>query len=254
MSRVSPSPSAVRPLSDWHPDEQAARVRLAACYRIFAMLGWTEMIYNHITLRLPASVSGADKQFLINPFGLHYTEVTASNLVKINLAGDILCESKYPINPAGYVPTLVLDNGEVLTEGPAIVQYLADQAPASKLAPPAGSFERVRLQEVLNYISTELHKSFSPLFNPAAPEDWKTFMRGQIVRRLEPMEKRVAGGGCLMGGFSVADAYLFTILGWTRLVGIDLKAERPALAEYQARIKARPGVEKAMREEGLIKS
>ena len=160
----------------------------------------------------------------------------------------------FAINPAGYVPTLVLDNGEILTEGPAIVQYLADQAPASKLAPPAGSFERVRLQEVLNYISTELHKSFSPLFNPAAPEDWKTFMRGQIVRRLEPMEKRVAGGGCLMGGFSVADAYLFTILGWTRLVGIDLKAERPALAEYQARIKARPGVEKAMREEGLIKS
>ena len=160
----------------------------------------------------------------------------------------------FAINPAGYVPTPVLDNGEVLTEGPAIVQYLADQAPASKLAPPAGSFERVRLQEVLNYISTELHKSFSPLFNPAAPEDWKTFMRGQIVRRLEPMEKRVAGGGCLMGGFSVADAYLFTILGWTRLVGIDLKAERPALAEYQARIKARPGVEKAMREEGLIKS
>ena len=160
----------------------------------------------------------------------------------------------FAINPAGYVPTLVLNNGEVLTEGPAIVQYLADQAPASKLAPPAGSFERVRLQEVLNYISTELHKSFSPLFNPAAPEDWKTFMRGQIVRRLEPMEKRVAGGGCLMGGFSVADAYLFTILGWTRLVGIDLKAERPALAEYQARIKARPGVEKAMREEGLIKS
>ena len=159
----------------------------------------------------------------------------------------------FAINPAGYVPTLVLDNGEILTEGPAIVQYLADQAPASKLAPAAGSFDRVRLQEVLNYISTELHKSFSPLFNPAAPEEWKTFMRGQIVRRLEPMEKRVAGGGCLMGAFSVADAYLFTILGWTRLVGIDLKAERPGLAEYQARIKARPGVEKAMREEGLIK-
>ena len=102
MSRVSPSPSAVRPLSDRHPDEPAARVRLAACYRIFAMLGWTEMIYNHITLRLPASVSGADKQFLINPFGLHYTEVTASNLVKINLAGDVLDGSPWPINPAGY--------------------------------------------------------------------------------------------------------------------------------------------------------
>ena len=91
-----------QPLSALHPDEQAARVRLAACYRIFAMLGWTEMIYNHITLRLPASVSGADKQFLINPFGLHYTEVTASNLVKINLAGDVLDGSPWPINPAGY--------------------------------------------------------------------------------------------------------------------------------------------------------
>ena len=88
---------------DLHPDELAARQQLAACYRIFALLGWTEMIYNHITLRLPDSVTGGDKQFLINPFGLHYTEVTASNLVKVNLAGDILDGSAYPINPAGYV-------------------------------------------------------------------------------------------------------------------------------------------------------
>ena len=86
-----------------HPDERAARVQLAACYRIFALLGWTEMIYNHITLRLPGSVSGEEKHFLINPFGLHYNEVTASNLVKVNLAGDILDGSPHPINPAGYV-------------------------------------------------------------------------------------------------------------------------------------------------------
>jgi len=86
-----------------HPDEWAARVQLAACYRIFAMLGWTEMIYNHITLRLPDSVTGGEKHFLINPFGLHYTEVTASNLVKVNLAGDVLDGSTHPINPAGYV-------------------------------------------------------------------------------------------------------------------------------------------------------
>ncbi len=86
-----------------HPDEWTARLELAACYRIFAMLGWTEMIYNHITVRLPKSVSGEDKQFLINPFGLHYSEVTASNLVKVNLAGNILSESAYPINPAGFV-------------------------------------------------------------------------------------------------------------------------------------------------------
>ena len=86
-----------------HPDEWEARLQLAACYRVFAMLGWTEMIYNHITIRLPDSVSGGDKQFLINPFGLHYTEVTASNLVRINLAGDVLDDSPYPVNPAGYV-------------------------------------------------------------------------------------------------------------------------------------------------------
>lgn len=86
-----------------HADEWAARVQLAACYRVFAMLGWTEMIYNHITLRVPASASGGDKHFLINPFGLHYSEVTASNLVKIDLAGNILDGSKHPFNPAGYV-------------------------------------------------------------------------------------------------------------------------------------------------------
>ena len=86
-----------------HPDEWQARLQLAACYRVFAMLGWTEMIYNHITLRLPGSVSGEEKHFLINPFGLHYNEVTASNLVKINLAGDVLDDSPYPVNPAGYV-------------------------------------------------------------------------------------------------------------------------------------------------------
>lgn len=103
--------AAPQPLSALHPDEQAARVRLAACYRVFAMLGWTEMIYNHITVRLPASVSGAEKQFLINPFGLHYSEVTASNLVKINLAGDVLDGSHHPVNPAGYTLHSTLHGG-----------------------------------------------------------------------------------------------------------------------------------------------
>ena len=96
---------------NFHPDEWSARLQLAACYRIFAMLGWTEMIYNHITVRLPHSVSGDDKQFLINPFGLHYSEVTASNLVKINLKGDILDGSKFPVNPAGFVLHSTLHDG-----------------------------------------------------------------------------------------------------------------------------------------------
>ena len=98
-----PASATVPVPAGMHADEWAARQQLAACYRIFAMLGWTEMIYNHITLRLPASVSGAEKHFLINPFGLHYTEVTASNLVKVNLAGEVLDGSRHPINPAGYV-------------------------------------------------------------------------------------------------------------------------------------------------------
>jgi glutathione S-transferase len=95
----------------------------------------------------------------------------------------------FAVNAAGYVPALVLENGEVLTEGPAIVQYLADQVPEKKLAPSPGSFERVRLQEKLNFISTEIHKSFSPLFNPAAPEEWKTVARGLIGRRLDVVEQ-----------------------------------------------------------------
>ena len=94
-----------------HPDEWAARVQLAACYRIFAMLGWTEMIYNHITVRVPPSASGDEKQFLINPFGLHYSEVTASNLVKINLKGEVLDGSKHRINPAGFVVHATLHDG-----------------------------------------------------------------------------------------------------------------------------------------------
>lgn len=159
----------------------------------------------------------------------------------------------FVINPAGYVPALVLDNGETLTEGPAIVQYIADLAPAKKLAPPAGSFERVRLQEWLNFISTEVHKSFSPLFNPAAPEEWKTVTRDLIGRRLDVVEQKLAGRDYLIGDFSVADGYLFTVLGWGRLVGVDVKENRPRIAAYIDRVKARPGVQQAMKEEGLIK-
>ena len=156
------------------------------------------------------------------------------------------------INPLGYVPYLVLDDGRTLHEGPAIVQYIADLAPVARLAPPAGSFERVRLQELLNFISTELHKSFSPLFNPAAPEEWKALTRELLGRRLDVVEQKLGDRDYLMGEFSVADGYLFTILGWGRLVGVDIMA-RPRLAAYVARVKARPGVQRALTEEGLTK-
>ncbi len=159
----------------------------------------------------------------------------------------------FAISPAGYVPALALDNGEVLTEGPAIVQYLADLAPAKKLAPPATSFERVRLQEMLNFISTEVHKSFSPLFNPAAAEETKAAARALIGRRLDVLEQKLAGRDYLLGDFSVADAYLYTVLSWGRMVGVDIKEGRPQMGDYWSRVKARPAVQQAMREEGLIK-
>jgi len=157
------------------------------------------------------------------------------------------------INPRGYVPALRLDDGEILTEGPAILQYVADQVADRKLAPPAGSFERYRLQETLNFISTELHKGFSPLFNKDCPDAWKEVVRTALGRRFAGLDKQLADQPFLMGqDFTVADGYLFTILGWTRFVSYDL-APYPNLVAYQARVAARPAVHAALVAEGLIK-
>jgi glutathione S-transferase len=157
------------------------------------------------------------------------------------------------INPKGYVPALQLDDGNVLTEGPAIVQYLADQAPSSGLAPSFGAIERYRLMEWLNFISTELHKSFSPMFKPGTSEDAKQAAREAIMQRLNWLDEQLRQREYLMGvGFTVADAYLFTVLGWTRFVQIDL-APWPAVQAYSQRIGDRPAVKAAMRAEGLLK-
>ena len=159
----------------------------------------------------------------------------------------------YAINPKGYVPLLELDNGERLTEGPAIVQYIADHAPASGLAPAAGTLARYRLMEWLNFISTELHKSFSPLFNPAVPDDAKAVFKSKIRDRLTWVDGQLEGCDYLMGErFCVADAYLFTVSNWAQHVDVaidDLKN----LAAYRARVAARPAVQEAMRAEGLGK-
>lgn len=154
------------------------------------------------------------------------------------------------INPKGYVPALQLDDGQVLTEGPAIVQYLADLAPAKGLAPAPGGLPRARLQEWLNFIGTELHKSFSPLFRPGAEEtkaaavarlgQWFTWLNGELAAR-----------PYLLGAqFSVADVYLFVILSWTGHVKIDL-APWPSLTAFQARVGERPAVQAALKAEGL---
>lgn len=153
------------------------------------------------------------------------------------------------INPKGYVPTLQLDDGQILTEGPAIVQYLADLAPQSHLAPPAGTFERVRLQEWLNYISTEIHKSFSPLFSPKAPAEWKQVMREVLASRLDFVANSLGDKPFLMGEhFTAADAYLYTTLRWCRLVEFDL-GKWPTLQSYLHRVAERPSVKAAMEAE-----
>lgn len=159
----------------------------------------------------------------------------------------------YGINPKGYVPLLELDNGERLSEGPVIVQYIADQVPAKKLAPPAGTMARYRLQEWLNFITSELHKGFGPPFNPAFPEDAKPMFRAKLVERLTWVDGQLAGKAYLMGDeFSVADAYLFTVTGWSGYVGVDI-AGLANLGAFMERMKARPAVQEALKAEGLLK-
>jgi len=149
------------------------------------------------------------------------------------------------LSPKGYVPVLELDSGAILTEGPAVLQYLADQRPAAGLAPANGTLERYRLQEWLGFINSEIHKSFGPLFDPTAPDAVKEPARRQIARRLGYTEQALAGRDYLLGAqFTVADAYLYTVLSWTGLVGIDL-GQWPGLKAYHARIAARPAVQAA---------
>ncbi|MDD4978315.1 MAG: glutathione transferase GstA [Gallionella sp.] len=156
------------------------------------------------------------------------------------------------INPKGYVPTIQLDDGTVLTEGAVILQYIADQNPVSGLAPKQGSMERYRLQEWLNYIAAEIHKSYSPLFNKAASEDIKTNARNMLNKRLPIVEMRLAEQPYLMGAsFTVADAYLFVVLSWSAMVGFDLSTY-PKIKDYLANIATRPAVLAAMKAEGLI--
>jgi glutathione S-transferase len=159
----------------------------------------------------------------------------------------------YTINPKGYVPLLELDNGERLTEGPAIVQYIADQVPQKKLAPPNGTFERYRLQEWLTFIGTELHKQFSPLFRPEVPEEYKTMQRTKLGDRLSWVNTQLEGRSFLMGEtFTVADAYLFVISGWGRPMNLDIRPLQH-LSAFAKRVAERPTVQEAMKVEGLTK-
>jgi glutathione S-transferase len=157
------------------------------------------------------------------------------------------------INTKGSVPTLQLDDGRMLTEGPAIVQYLADLKPESALAPRAGTFERYQLMEILNYITSEVHKGLGALFNPKITGDWKAATIENVGKKFDWLTGFLASKTYLMGDtFTVADAYLFTVLSWTGHLGIDL-GKWPALTAYRSRIAQRPKVHQALKEEGLVK-
>lgn len=155
------------------------------------------------------------------------------------------------INPKGYVPALVLDNGVLLTEGPAIVQYLADQVPDKQLAPANGTLARYQLQSWLTFIGTEVHKSFTPFFKPDSTPEMKDAARANLERRLGYINTELAGREYLLPeGYSVADIYLFVVLGWSRLIKLDL-TPWPQLQAFQARVGARPAVQRALKAEGL---
>ncbi|CAN7143950.1 glutathione transferase GstA [Variovorax sp. LjRoot84] len=159
----------------------------------------------------------------------------------------------YGINPLGYVPMLELDDGTRLREGPAIVQYIADLAPNKNLAPASGTLSRYRLQEWLTFIGTEMHKTYSPMFNPNMPEEAKAIFRTKLQSRYEWLNGELEGKDYLMGEhFTVADGYLFTVTNWTKPTGVDISPYANVQA-WHARVGARPAVQEAMKTEGLLK-
>lgn len=157
------------------------------------------------------------------------------------------------VNPKGYVPALGLDNGEVLTEVSALIQYLADQAPQATLMPKTGTPERYKVLEWIGFVATEIHKGFGALWNPTTPEEVKQGARDRLFQRFALLDKHLAGKSYLMGeGFTVADAYLFTVTNWTNFHGMSL-ADYPNLSAFMGRVAARPKVQEALRAEGLLK-
>jgi glutathione S-transferase len=159
----------------------------------------------------------------------------------------------YSINPLGYVPVLELDDGTRLLEGAAIVQYIADQVPEKKLAPANGSIERYKLQSLLHFISTEIHKNFAPLFKPGLPPEVQQMAKDSIAGRLKWLDGELAGKQYLMGDtFTVADGYLFNVTNWAAFVKLDLSPFANVMA-LRERVAARPAVQQAMKAEGLMK-
>jgi glutathione S-transferase len=178
------------------------------------------------------------------------------DLVKVDLKAKKLenGDDYLKVNPKGQVPALALDNGELVTEGPVIVQMIADKAAGKNLAPARDSAERYKLQEWLNYITGELHKNFGPMFSPVLADDAKAFFKDRVMGKFKYLDGVLAGRDYLMGKlFTVADGYLFTMLSWADRMKFDLSA-MPNLLAYKARVGARPMVQQALTKEGLMKA
>ncbi len=186
---------------------------------------------------------------VLNEAGLPFT------LIKANLKAHQLEDGSdyYKTSSKGQVPLLELDSGERLSEGPVITQYIADKVPAKKLAPANGTMERYRVQEWLNFITSELHKGIGGLFNPAMPDAGKALIRAKAVEKLTWVDQQLEGKQYLMGdAFTIADAYLFTVTSWTGHTGIDISGMKN-LSAFQARMAARPAVQATLKAEGLLK-
>ena len=178
------------------------------------------------------------------------------DLVKVDLKAKKLenGDDYLKVNPKGQVPALGLDNGELMTEGPVIVQMIADKAAGKNLAPARDSAERYKLQEWLNFITTELHKNFGPMFSPVLAEEAKAFFKDRVMGKFKYLDGALAGRDYLMGKqFTVADGYLFTMLSWADRMKFDLSA-LPNLLAYKSRVAARPKVQEALTKEGLMKA
>ncbi|MCJ8208006.1 glutathione transferase GstA [Pseudomonas sp. RGM2987] len=178
---------------------------------------------------------------VLRELGIAFEWVRVNNKTKQTADGQDFLD----INPKGYVAALVLDDGKVLTEGPAILQYLADLVPGNTLAPANGTWERVRLQEWLNFIATEIHSACAPLFNADIPEPTKAVFKQKLFKRLDYLTESLRHQDYLMNTFGLADSYLFSVLKWLPFFNIDIK-QWPALASFMARIEARPSVRAAI--------
>lgn len=208
------------------------------------MLGNNFSLYRRESMKLyyAPNTCSLSPHIVLRELGLEFELIKVDNRSKLTADG----RDFRTINPKGYVAALELDNGQILTEGPAIVQYLADMKPESGLAPRADSWARVRLQEWLNFITSEIHAGSAPLFNATLPEEVRAFFREKLFRRFDFLEDALNDKTYLTGSsFSVADAYLFTVLGWCEFFSFELN-RWPALLAYKRRINARPAVQAAL--------